>query len=72
MNTNDLQAILKHFGYFIGKVNGIWDLNTEIALRKFQKDAGLLSLGQLDNNTLMKLELLKEQWELDEKLAYTE
>lgn len=72
MDIHTLQIVLKHFGYFTGKVDGIWNRNTELALRKFQKEAGLLSLGVLDDKTLDKLNKLKIQLELDEALAYTE
>lgn len=72
MDIETLQIVLKHFGYFTGKIDGTWNRNTELALRKFQKEAGLLSLGILDDRTIDKLVKLKMQWELDEALAYTE
>lgn len=72
MDTETLQAVLKHFGYYKARVDGIKNRELDIALRQFQKDANLLSLGELDEETLKKLNKLKEQWELDESLAYTE
>ena len=72
MDIETLQAVLKHFGYYKERVDGIKNRELDIALRQFKKDANLLSLGELDEKTLQKLNKLKEQWELDESLAYTE
>jgi murein L,D-transpeptidase YcbB/YkuD len=61
MDIDVLQTVLKYFGYYSGEITGEWDLELELALRSFQKEAGLLSLGVIDKYTLVKLQKLEEQ-----------
>lgn len=60
MSMQEIQEILSRCGYYDGQQDGLWSLATELALRQFQKESGLLSLGQLDDKTVEKLTRIKE------------
>ena len=67
-----MQLALKKTGYFEGVCTGDWNLQTEIAVRRFQKKMGLISDGVINEMTGTLLNTLIRDYEEREKLAYTE
>jgi peptidoglycan hydrolase-like protein with peptidoglycan-binding domain len=52
------QALLHHAGYYRGRVDGVYGLDTALAVRSFQSRSGILPTGQLDSGTLTALGLV--------------
>jgi N-acetylmuramoyl-L-alanine amidase len=52
-----LQQRLKEFGFYEGEINGEFDEATEAAVKKFQKDEGLVADGIVALMTLHELGL---------------
>lgn len=72
MDVMKTQLALKKAGYFEGVCTGDWNLQTEIAVRRFQKKMGLISDGVINEMTGTLLNALIRDYEEREKLAYTE
>ena len=53
--VRDLQAVLKRLGYFYGAVNGVLGKDTQTAINRFQKEAGLPETTEVDPATLEQL-----------------
>ena len=53
--VRDMQARLKELGYFSGKVDGIFGLKTQDALKAFQEAEGIEATGKLDHDTTYAL-----------------
>ncbi len=56
-----LQIALAHLGFDPGKVDGIFGVNTERALRRFQRDCGLSGDGVCGRDTVRTLVRLSQQ-----------
>lgn len=52
-----IQSYLDNHGFNAGKVDGLWGSHTVAALERFQKAKGLKPNGQLNDQTLAKLDL---------------
>ena len=50
-----IQQALAHKGYDPGVVDGIWGRRTELALKRFQADKGLVADGIVGSNTRLAL-----------------
>jgi len=53
----EIQVLLKIYGYNPGKIDGIFGLKTRNAIEKFQEDNGLKQTRYADNETWEKLSL---------------
>jgi len=53
--VEDLQTVLKHKGFYSGKIDGIFDSDVKSAVKAFQKSAGLESDGIAGEYTLCSL-----------------
>jgi peptidoglycan hydrolase-like protein with peptidoglycan-binding domain len=54
-DVSQLQRQLQHLGYYNGAISGVFDTETENALRRFQADNGLVSDGVVGSDTRAKL-----------------
>lgn len=72
MNIMKMQLALKKAGFFEGVCDGKWNLKTEIAVRKLQKAAGLISDGVINEMTGTLLDALIREYEEYEAYAYTD
>ena len=68
--VTDLQRRLKLLGYDLGTrdVDGIFGIDTENAVRKFQQDRGLLVTGVIDQETWQ--ELVDAGYKIGERMLY--
>ncbi|MCJ7727297.1 MAG: peptidoglycan-binding protein [Actinobacteria bacterium] len=68
--VTDLQRRLKLLGYNLGvtDIDGIFGIETENAVRKFQQDRGLLVTGIIDQETWQ--ELVDAGYKIDERMLY--
>lgn len=56
-DVRKIQSYLNNHGYKAGKVDGTWGSHTVAALERFQKAEGLNPNGQLNDQTLAKMDL---------------
>ena len=56
----EIQSALARGGYYQGEPNGKWDLNTVVAMQKFQSGNGLEPSGKINALSLQKLGLGSE------------
>jgi len=56
----EIQSVLARGGYYQGEPNGKWDLNTALAMQKFQSGNGLEPSGKINALSLQKLGLGSE------------
>lgn len=49
--VEELQSRLRYYGYYTGRQNGVFDWETETALRNFQRTNGLWGSGTTDRET---------------------
>ena len=52
-----VQAALDKNGFKAGRPDGVWGMNTQIALQNFQTSKGMAPSGQIDPPTLTALQL---------------
>lgn len=57
--VKEMQQELKNWGYFDGKVNGIFGYDTFKSILKYQRDYGFRASGIADRNTLLSMGLGK-------------
>lgn len=57
----EIQVLLKIYGYDPGIIDGKWGIKTRNAVERFQKDAGLHETRKVDNETWLKLIEFKEK-----------
>ncbi|HHP7246240.1 MAG TPA: peptidoglycan-binding domain-containing protein, partial [Elainellaceae cyanobacterium] len=57
----EAQALLAQLGYYDGNIDGIYGVRTEAAVSKFQRDAGLPSDGQINQQTWQRLLATRDQ-----------
>ncbi|MBU0468304.1 MAG: peptidoglycan-binding protein [Candidatus Omnitrophica bacterium] len=57
----EIQTLLKIYGYDPGIIDGKWGLKTRNAVERFQKDVGLKETRKVDNETWLKLIEFKEK-----------
>ncbi|WP_427339664.1 M14 family metallopeptidase [Caloranaerobacter sp. DY30410] len=53
-----IQAVLKKVGYYTGPINGIFNINTKLAIKNFQKDRSLPMTGEIDKATYYQIKRL--------------
>ncbi|KGG80234.1 M14 family metallopeptidase [Caloranaerobacter azorensis] len=53
-----IQAVLKKIGYYTGPINGIFDSNTKLAIKKLQKHRNLPITGAIDKATYYQIKRL--------------
>ena len=53
--TENLQEFLKKYGFYTAKVDGKFGPQTETALRKFQKEVGIIVDGKFGEETKNKM-----------------
>lgn len=70
-DVKQIQRILNNLGYNAGYVDGIYGLQTEGAVRRFQKDNSLVVDGIVGPNTWSKLINLNNTPKLNRLLIYT-
>lgn len=51
----EIQVLLKIYGYDPGVIDGKWGIKTRNAVEKFQKDVGLQASRKVDNETWLRL-----------------
>ncbi len=56
----DIQNLLKLYGYNPGKVDGVWGARTREALARFQKENGINESRLADHETWAKLKVFKD------------
>lgn len=54
-----IQLSLKKEGFYKGPINGQLDIQTVVAIKRFQKANGMLATGELDVLTVSKLQQIK-------------
>ncbi|OGX09995.1 MAG: hypothetical protein A2Y06_06255 [Omnitrophica WOR_2 bacterium GWA2_37_7] len=57
----DIQVLLKIYGYDPGVIDGKWGIRTRDAVERFQKDVGLKETRKVDNETWLKLVEFKDK-----------
>lgn len=57
--VKDMQQELKNWGYFDGKVNGIYEYDTFTSILRYQRNYGFRASGIADKNTLLSMGLGK-------------
>lgn len=55
--VKDMQQELKNWGYYDGKINGVFDSNTFESVLRYQRTYGLNANGVADENTLLTMGL---------------
>lgn len=55
--VKDMQQELKNWGYYDGKINGVFDSNTFESVLRYQRTYGLKANGVADENTLLTMGL---------------
>lgn len=53
-----IQAVLKKTGYYSGPIDGIFNINTKLAIKDFQKDRNLSITGEIDKATYYQIKRL--------------
>jgi len=62
----EIQVLLKIYGYNPGKIDGIWGVRTRNAIEKFQKDNGLKQTRFADQETWQKLSVFLQNGLIEE------
>lgn len=57
--VRQVQASLAEIGYYTGKVDGIYGSGTKSAIKKFQKEVGLIPNGEVDYDLKQQLQVAK-------------
>ncbi len=52
-----LQERLRTLGYYLGQITGYFDVETEVAVRQFQRDQGIAATGIAGSTTLVALNI---------------
>ena len=55
--ARDVQQALERKGYDVGPIDGVMGPRTQSALREFQQQQGLAQSGQIDQQTLLALDV---------------
>ena len=58
LDVTELQKRLTLLGLYVGQVSGTFDLNTEVAVKKFQASKGLEQVGNVGPGTRSALNSL--------------
>ena len=58
--AEEIQVLLKIYGYYSGKVDGVLGANTRSAIERFQQDNGLKITRFVDRKTLGRLVIFQE------------
>ena len=59
-SVEEIQSLLKIYGYYPGKIDGILGPRTRDAIERFQKESGLKETRKVDQATVQKLNIFKE------------
>ena len=51
MTIKQKQCLLCYLGYYDGDIDGIWNIDSDMATKLFQKDFGLIPNGTVDSKT---------------------
>ena len=66
MAVKQLQILLAKLGYYPGIIDGFFGPSTELAVRNFQQDLGLVVSGEATRNTL---QLLRAPFMIDQNIS---